>query len=262
MLTDEQFIRYQRQVALPDISEIGQQRLLQSHVLVIGCGGLGSAAALYLAGAGVGRLVLVDDDNVEVSNLHRQVAYRSYDLNSCKVNAISRQLSELNSDVQLRSITRRMEESQLSLEVMLADVVLDCSDNLATRQLVNRVCFQQKTPLISSAAIGWQGQFTVFDYQQGQGCYRCLYPFDELAQAQSCSESGVLGPVIGTLGNYQALAAIQKLALGKFLVATGQIHLFNGKTMLWQTINISQDSHCSVCGALAEEVIHDSTKHS
>ncbi len=133
---------------------------------------------------------------------------------------------------------------------MLADVVLDCTDNMQTRQMINQVCFEQNTPLISAAAIGWQGQFAVFDYslkKQNTGCYRCLYPFDELKQPMTCSQAGVVGPVVGTLGNYQALAAIQKLATGKFHVASGHLHLFDGVRLCWQTLVINKDRECLVC---------------
>ena len=250
MLNDKEFLRYQRQVSLPEVGESGQVQLGQSHVLVIGCGGLGSAACLYLASAGVGKLVVVDDDIVESSNLQRQVIYREQDLGSPKTHATAKQLSELNPMVQVRTINKRLEPSQLSLEVMLADVVLDCSDDMSTRQLINKTCFEQSTPLISAAAIGWQGQFAVFDYshsRQAAACYRCLYPFDELIQTQKCSESGVAGPVVGTMGNYQALAAIQKLATGEFLFKTSELHLFDGLKMQWQKLAISKDSSCQVC---------------
>nr|WP_216612310.1 thiazole biosynthesis adenylyltransferase ThiF [Vibrio sp. RE86] len=254
VLTDKQFVRYQRQVALVEIGENGQERLSQSHVLIIGCGGLGSAASLYLAAAGVGKIVVVDDDDVDSSNLQRQVIYREHDLEVSKTEATAKQLSELNSMVQVRAINKRLDKSQLGLEVMLADVVLDCTDNMPTRQLINRVCLEQNTPLISAAAIGWQGQFAVFDYQSGQGeaCYRCLYPFDELKQSKKCSESGVVGPVVGTLGNYQALAAIQKLATGVFHVETAKLHLFDGLKMQWQTMAINKDKQCQVCSPEAE----------
>ncbi|NAW57010.1 MULTISPECIES: thiazole biosynthesis adenylyltransferase ThiF [unclassified Vibrio] len=254
MLTDKQFLRYQRQVALPEIAESGQVRLSESHVLIIGCGGLGSAASLYLASAGVGKLVVVDDDEVESSNLQRQVIYRERDLKVTKTQATMRQLTELNSMVQVRALNKRLDKAQLQLEVMLADVVLDCTDNMPTRQLINQVCFEQNTPLISAAAIGWQGQFAVFDYQtpsqdgvESKACYRCLYPFDELQQHQKCSQSGVVGPVVGTLGNYQALAAIQKLATGTFHVEIATLHLFDGLKMQWQTMGISKDKQCQVC---------------
>ncbi|KJY84427.1 molybdopterin-synthase adenylyltransferase [Vibrio galatheae] len=255
MLSDKAFLRYQRQIALADIGERGQDKLGKSHVLLIGCGGLGSAASLYLAAAGVGKLVVVDDDEVDSSNLQRQVIYRESDLQTEKVSATAKQLLQLNPMVQVRALNKRLDKAQLQLEVMLADVVLDCSDNMPTRQLINQVCFEQSTALISAAAIGWQGQFAVFDYYKsldGKGCYRCLYPFDEVEQRQKCSESGVVGPVVGTLGNYQALAAIQKLASGKFHVETGKLHLFDGLSMQWQIMGISQDKQCQVC-ALSEK---------
>ncbi|MFA0123802.1 ThiF family adenylyltransferase, partial [Vibrio sp. 10N.261.48.A2] len=177
MLSDFEFIRYQRQIALPEVGEQGQRNLLNSHVLIIGCGGLGNAAALYLAASGVGKIVLVDDDCVDSSNLQRQVAFRENQLGSPKVEALKQQLSELNGRSQVRTINQRMSESQLELEVMLADLVLDCTDNFESRQQVNQACFSAKTPLISGSAIGWKGQFIVFDYQNQKGCYHCLFPF-------------------------------------------------------------------------------------
>lgn len=250
MLTDKDFIRYQRHVSLPEIGEAGQVQLMRSHVLIIGCGGLGSAASLYLAAAGVGKLVVVDDDHVDSSNLQRQVVYRERDIGLAKTEAMAYQLNQLNPSTQVRTIDKRLDKSQLQLEVMLADVVLDCSDNMPTRQLINQVCFQQNTPLISAAAIGWQGQFAVFDYsdeKQNTGCYRCLYPFDELQQGMKCSETGVVGPVVGMMGNYQALAAIQKLGAGKFHVECGHLHLFDGLRISWQTMVISKDQECQIC---------------
>ena len=249
MLSDQDFLRYQRQISLPEIGECGQEKITKSHVLIIGCGGLGSAASLYLAAAGVGRMVLVDDDDVDTSNLQRQIVYREGNLGKAKTEAMRQQLNQLNSGVQIRTIGKRLSASQLALEVMLADVVLDCTDNIQTRQLINLVCYQQSKPLVSAAAIGWQGQFAVFDYSSSKesGCYRCLYPFDELSQPSKCSENGILGPVVGTLGNYQALATLQKLALGHFDFPIGQLHLFNGLKLNWQVMKIARDRQCSVC---------------
>lgn len=252
MLSDQLFLRYQRQVCLPDIGIQGQSNLMDSHVLVIGCGGLGSAATLYLAAAGVGRMVLVDDDVLEVSNLQRQIAYRESDLMQKKASALALELGNLNANVAVRILDKRLNDDQLSLEVMLADVVLDCSDNLETRQQINRICYLHKTALISAASIGWKGQFTVFDYAPNTPCYRCLIPFDEMKIETKCSEQGVVGPVVGTLGNYQALATIQKLTTGRFLVKSNQLHLFDGQTMQWQIINITRDSECKVCTSAIE----------
>ncbi|MBU2895825.1 HesA/MoeB/ThiF family protein [Vibrio hepatarius] len=250
MIIDREFIRYQRQIALSEIGEAGQAQLANLHVLMIGCGGLGSAASLYLAAAGVGRLVIVDDDEVDMSNLHRQVVYREQNVKSNKVEAMASQLLALNSMVKVRTINTRLEKAQLELEVMLAEIVLDCSDNMPTRQLINQVCLEQKTDLVSASATGWQGQFCVFDYQSGteeQACYHCLYPFIELQQTRNCTTSGVVGPVVGILGNYQALAVIQKFATGKFHLETSKLHLFDGLKMDWKVMGIIKDQQCSVC---------------
>ncbi|MFM2606373.1 HesA/MoeB/ThiF family protein [Vibrio chagasii] len=249
MLSDFEFVRYQRQIALPDIGEQGQRNLLNGHALVIGCGGLGNAAALYLAASGIGKIVLVDDDCVDSSNLQRQVAFKESDLGTAKVDALKLQLSGLNGRSQVRTINKRMAESQLKLEVMLADVVLDCTDNFATRQQVNQECFEANTPLISGSAIGWKGQFIVFDYQNQQGCYHCLFPFDHHPQTTRCIDSGIIGPVVGTIGNLQALAAIQRISSGEFQVATHQLKLFDGKTMNWQNLMVTQDIECPVCNS-------------
>ncbi|MEZ9230856.1 ThiF family adenylyltransferase [Vibrio amylolyticus] len=248
MLDDKSFLRYQRQVSVPEIGEVGQEKLSKSHVLMIGCGGLGSSAALYLVAAGIGKLVVVDDDQVDLSNLQRQVVYRERDLDRSKVSAMATQLTELNSGCQIRQLPNRLSEAQLNLEVMLADVVLDCSDNFETRQLVNRACYKTGKPLISASAIGWQGQMMVLDFPNQQNCYRCVYPFEHTSSANKCSESGVVGPVVGTMGNMQALAAIQKLSTGEFLLETNQLKLFDGKALNWTNLTIAQDEGCPVCG--------------
>ncbi|WP_394252900.1 HesA/MoeB/ThiF family protein [Vibrio profundi] len=254
MLNDDTFLRYQRQISLEEFGEIGQSRLLQSHVLLVGCGGLGSAAALYLASSGVGKLVVVDDDEVDLSNLQRQVVYREADITKGKAVAMASQLGELNPDSKVRTIPRRMSDSQLELEVMLADIVLDCSDNFATRQQVNRACFAQDTPLISASAIGWKGQFMVFDFPNQQSCYRCLIPFENVEQETRCSDSGIVGPVVGVMGNLQALSTIQKLATGEFLSDTTQLKIFDGKSLNWTSLAMTQDSDCPVCAQRDAEI--------
>ncbi|WP_117236445.1 HesA/MoeB/ThiF family protein [Vibrio maerlii] len=263
-LSDAAFLRYQRQVSLTEVGEQGQLKLNKAHVLIIGCGGLGSAAAQYLAASGVGRLVIVDDDVVESSNLQRQTVYRESDLGRPKAESMREQLMSLNSSIRVRSICERLDEKRLGLEVMLADVVLDCSDNMPTRQLINLTCFQQTTDLVSGSAIGWKGQFAVFEYSnratvnQGEpehrreskvACYRCLFPFDEVPNTAKCSESGIVGPVVGTIGNYQALATIQKLARGRYTLTPQTLHLFDGLSLQWQTLAIAPDPQCTVCGS-------------
>ncbi|PMH38682.1 molybdopterin-synthase adenylyltransferase MoeB [Vibrio sp. 10N.286.49.B3] len=259
MLTDKQFIRYQRQVSVPEVAESGQKALLNSHVLMIGCGGLGSAAGLYLASAGVGKLVIADGDTVDESNLQRQVIYRQQDVGTEKVAAMSEQLQQLNSDCQVRVISRYLSDQQLQLEVMLADIVLDCSDNLATRHAVNAACFTHHTPLISGSAIGWKGQLALFDFanrhrdQQQAPCYRCLFPFDELQQVTKCSDSGIVGPIVGTIGNLQALQAIKYLTHHATYQAN-VLHLFDGETLQWQHFSMQQDSQCPVCASAKEKI--------
>ena len=249
MLSDEQFTRYQRQVSLVEFGESGQEKLLKSHVLVIGCGGLGNAAALYLAASGIGKLVLIDDDIIESSNLQRQVAFQDDDIGQTKTQALANRIQKLNSDCTVRVLTKKADYQQLSLEVMLADAVLDCTDNFPSRQQINRACFRNQTPLISASAIGWNGQFVVFDFEHSRnsGCYRCLFPFDENVEGQRCSDFGIVGPVVGTMGNLQALAAIQKLVMGEFIVPSHELKLFDGKTMNWQNLSMQKDVSCPVC---------------
>jgi sulfur carrier protein ThiS adenylyltransferase len=251
-ISDVEFLRYQRQISLSEIGEHGQEHLATSHVLIIGCGGLGSAAAQFLAAAGVGHLVLVDDDVVESSNLQRQTIYRESDLGMSKAVAMRQQLLNINSNINVRAINGRLDHSQLKLEVMLADVVLDCTDNIPSRQSINKACFELRTDLIFASAIGWQGQFAVFEHShtfvEPQACYRCVYPFDELPSPRSCNEVGVIGPVVGTLGNYQALAAIQKLTIGAYSLSTRTLHVFDGLSLNWQQLALLQDSDCEVCG--------------
>ncbi|MFA0087105.1 HesA/MoeB/ThiF family protein [Vibrio sp. E150_011] len=248
MLADLQFKRYVRQISVPDIAESGQQGLLNSHVLIIGCGGLGTAASLYLAGAGIGRLVIADQDVIELSNLPRQIAYRQQDVGSKKTEALKQQLMDRNPEINVRTVSKYLDGKQLSLEVSLADIVLDCSDNMRTRQAINKACYMTKTDLVSGAAIGWGGQISVFRFNAETSipCYRCLYPFDELASAQRCSESGIIGPVVGMIGVYQALETI-KLAGNVSLSASPKLKIFDGLNGNWRSLNIQKDPTCTVC---------------
>lgn len=245
-LTDQQFLRYQRQISLPEIQEIGQSKLNKASVLIVGCGGLGSASALYLSASGVGQLVIADGDTVESSNLQRQVIYQENDIGSKKVIAMKRQLSALNSDTKVRVVDALLDGQQLDIEVMMADIVVDCSDNIETRQAINLACYQHKTPLVSGSAIGWKGQLTTFSYQNGTPCYHCLFPYQNLPQASSCNELGIMGPVVGVIGNLQALQVI-KLLTQSCRINFGEIHLFDGLELSWETLTFSQDSDCSVC---------------
>lgn len=248
-MNDQQFQRYQRQIMVPEVAEQGQKKLIASKVLLVGCGGLGSAAALYLAAAGVGYLVVADGDEVDSSNLQRQVVYRESDLGKNKAHAMAEQLKQLNPHCKVRSVGAFLQDAQLNLEVMMADVVLDCSDNFPTRQAVNQACQQSKTTLISGSAIGWVGQLMSFDFkQQSSPCYHCAVPYQDNSAGLKCSESGVIGPVVGTLGNLQALEAIKYLTGNdKFKPAT--LNLFDGQNLAWQRFNIAREVNCPVCGS-------------
>jgi len=256
MLSDASFKRYQRLICLPEVGESGQKKLRDASVLIIGCGGLGNAAALYLSASGIGKLVLCDDDVVEVSNMSRQVAFRNDDLQQAKVIALAQQLRSLNPDIHIRTVQRRMDETSLPLEVSLADVVLDCSDNLHTRHLINQVCLNNSVPLISGAAIGWNGQVIAFDFSRPsahQSCYACMVPKGTAIKANNCSEIGVIGPVVGTIGNLQALLTLQYLvSLNEFM--PNQLYKFDGKCMDWQKLKLLADPDCPVCGGKRQSV--------
>jgi sulfur carrier protein ThiS adenylyltransferase len=254
MLTDREFMRYNRQLSLDDIGESGQLNLKQSHVLIVGCGGLGSSAALFLAASGVGRLVVADGDDVDSSNLQRQIVFREVDQDSNKATAMAEQLTQLNNYVSVRAIPKHLDGMQLQMEISLADVVLDCTDNIETRHAINSACFNTKTPLISGSAIGWQGQLACFDYQQDTPCYRCLYAFEHMAAGTKCSDAGIMGPVVGIIGNYQALQAI-KFISKQDRSQFGKLFLFDAQYLDWRSLNLSRDPSCSVCGGEHETTL-------
>ncbi|MGH8459990.1 MAG: HesA/MoeB/ThiF family protein [Stenotrophobium sp.] len=233
--------RYSRQIVLREVGVNGQQLLRDSTVLVIGVGGLGSIASLYLAGSGVGRLILADRDRVELSNLQRQVLYRQSDLGRAKTEAARDQLAALNPQV----VVELRDAQNWEQAVVQADVILDCSDNFPTRFAVNAVCVSARKPLVSGAAIRFEGQLAVFDLRRGGPCYACLYP-DAGEVQETCEEAGVLGPVVGTVGGLQALVAL-KLLLG---IGDDAAHLlvWDALTMNWRRLRISADPHCPVCG--------------
>lgn len=245
-LTDEECLRYSRHLLLAEIGEAGQLALKQAKVLIVGMGGLGSPVGLYLAGAGVGQLVLADFDTVDTSNLQRQIIYASAELEQPKVTAARDRLMALNPAIRVRSVNRKLEGMALQMEVSQADVVLDCSDNLATRYLVNAACVQAQTPLVSGAAIGFDGQLMVFDFSKpAQACYQCLFPQAEEAQL-NCASAGVLGPVVGTIGSLQALEAI-KLIVGMASPQVGRFSSFDGRQLDWFHLKMNPDPNCPCC---------------
>ena len=244
-MDDNQLLRYSRQIMLPQFDVAGQEKLLASTAMIIGMGGLGSPAAMYLAAAGVGHLILVDFDEVELSNLQRQILHHSSDIGRPKVDSARDVLHQLNPDVQLTTISHRLEGSELHERVDQADVVLDGSDNFATRFAINDVCVATHTPLVSGAAIRMEGQISVY-LNDGTGpCYRCLYK-DEGELDMRCSENGVLAPVVGIIGSIQATEAIKVLTgMGQSL--HGRLLLLDAHQMEWRSLRLKKDPACPVC---------------
>ncbi len=247
MLNDQELLRYSRHLLLEDVGETGQQALKNAKVLIIGMGGLGAPASLYLAAAGIGHIVLNDFDHIEVSNLQRQITYQSSDIGESKVEVTKRKLQQINPEVKVRSINKAMPEMQLTMELTMADLVLDCTDNMISRQLINKACVNAKVPLIVGAAIRFEGQLMFFDHSEANSpCYHCLFPSTE-EQTLNCSNSGIIGPVVGTIGTLQALEAI-KYFVGLSSGIKNKLKLFDGKSLDWQTFAINKDPKCKVCG--------------
>lgn len=248
MLSDSDLERYSRQILLPGFDIAGQERLRNSTVLILGLGGLGSPAALYLAAAGVGCLRLADGDAVELSNLQRQFIHREADLGRNKAESAAAAIAERNPAVVVDLLARRLDEAALEEAMQGVDVVLDCSDNYPIRYALNRVCLKHGIPLISAAAVRSEGQLAVFDPRSGGACYRCLYPEAGAESALSCSQSGVLGPVVGVLGSLQALEAIKLLsAYGQVLRA--ELLLMDLATLDIQRVGLSARPACPDCSA-------------
>ncbi len=232
---------------LPQVDTHGQQLLLDSHALVIGVGGLGSAAASYLAAAGVGQLTLVDRDHVELSNLQRQIAHRHQDIGRPKAESARDTLLAINPDIRISAINSRLDESLLADLVEQADVVLDCSDNFPTRFAINRACIAQRKPLVSGAAIRLEGQVTVFRAGRAESpCYQCLFRDERGEASESCEQAGVLGPLVGVIGSLQALETL-KLLLGLGESLDGRVLLFDALRGTFRELKLKRDPHCPSC---------------
>lgn len=248
-MNDEQLLRYSRHLLLPEIDVAGQQRLLDATVLVLGLGGLGSAAVLYLAASGAGNLILADDDVVELSNLQRQVIHNSAAIGVAKVESAAATVRALNPDVRILAIRERLDETGIGQLLGKVSVVLDCSDNFATRHAINAACFAAKVPLVSGSALGWEGQLAVFDPRTGTGpCYRCLYPDTHALSETSCARNGVAGPVVGTIGVLQALQAL-KLLCGAGDALVGELLAFDALALEFHRLRIAPLADCPVCAA-------------
>ncbi|RDL43429.1 molybdopterin-synthase adenylyltransferase MoeB [Marinomonas piezotolerans] len=245
-MNDDALQRYSRQMLLPNYDVDGQLNLAKKSVVMIGAGGLGNICAAYLSGAGVGHLTIIDDDDLELSNLPRQVMYTEADIGESKVMALKSALQCRNQETLISAVSERINNDNMSDLLRGADVIIDCCDNFATRQRVHRWAQSNQVALVSGAAIRWEGQQINFRYDQNvTPCYECLYP-DLSDQQMSCNVSGVMGPVVGVIGVQQALEAIKILA-GKGEAAHGILRLFDGLTGDWRTMRLSTDLECPIC---------------
>ena len=281
-MTDDQLLRYARHILLQDIGIEGQERLLASHALVIGAGGLGSPVALYLGSAGVGQLTLVDHDTVDVTNLQRQIAHDIASVGRPKAESAKARIAMINPDVRVQAVTQRADAALLDTLVPQADVVLDCTDNFATRHAVNAACVRHRKPLVSGAAIGFDGQISVYDTRghaqpatgahntqtsvkaggadtgggtvgKGQGgaelpCYACLFPPGQEFEEVACATMGVFAPLVGIIGTMQAAEAL-KLLTGVGRSLAGRLLMLDGRSMLWDEISIARQPRCPVCAS-------------
>ena len=248
-MTDDQLLRYSRHILLDEMGIEGQERLLAAHALIIGAGGLGSPAALYLASAGVGRITLVDDDVVDLTNLQRQIAHTTARIGQPKVASAAAAMAAINPDVQVAAVQARAEGELLDGLVRDATVVLDCSDNYATRHAVNAACMRQGKPLVAGAAIRFDAQITVVDPRDAQSpCYACIFPPQAAFEEVQCSMMGVFAPLVGVVGALQAAEALKLLAgVGSSLA--GRLLMLDGRTMEWSTMHVGRSPGCAVCAA-------------
>ncbi|MCQ8105323.1 molybdopterin-synthase adenylyltransferase MoeB [Methylomonas sp. SURF-2] len=246
-MNDQQLLRYSRQIMLPQVDITGQQKLLAAKILIVGAGGLGSPAAMYLAAAGVGQITIYDDDRVDLTNLQRQIAHGSADIGLDKVISTLNTLKNINPDVRVLPRKARLQDDLLDREVADADVVLDCSDNFATRFAVNRACVAHHTALVSGAAIRFEGQISVFTPGRNDSpCYNCLYQSDG-EELQNCARNGVIAPLTGVIGSIQALEAM-KLIMNAGECLTGRLLILDGLGMEWQTLRLKKNPACPTCG--------------
>lgn len=246
-MNDEQLLRYSRHILLDDMGIEAQQRMLEATVLILGAGGLGSPAALYLAASGIGRILLADDDRVDLTNLQRQILHRQDRVGEAKAESGRRTMLELNPGIEVEAIVRRLEGERMREAVARADVVLDCCDNFATRQAVNRACFALGVPLVSGAAIRFDGQVAVYDPRRDDSpCYHCLFPEGQGMEEVRCATMGVFAPLTGIVGTVQAAEAL-KLAGGFGVPAVGRLLMIDARTMEWHALKVPRDPQCPVC---------------
>jgi molybdopterin-synthase adenylyltransferase len=247
-MQDDLLLRYSRHIMLPQIEYAGQEKLTQSHALIMGAGGLGAPVAMYLAAAGVGTLTICDFDNVDMTNLQRQIIHTTAAVGKNKALSAQDTIAALNPEVTVHAITERLSADALAGCVEAADVVIDCTDNFATRYLLNQLCFAAKTPLVSGAAIRFEGQLSVFDFRHVDSpCYHCLYPDFGDDQELRCADNGVFAPLVGIVGSAQAAEAIKVLLnIGQSM--QGRLLLLDALSAEWRTIRLAKDPACKICG--------------
>jgi molybdopterin-synthase adenylyltransferase len=247
-MQDNLLLRYSRHIMLPQIEYAGQEKLTQSHALIMGAGGLGAPVAMYLAAAGVGTLTICDFDRVDMTNLQRQIVHTTAAVGLNKALSAQATIAQLNPEVTVHAITERLSADALAGCVEAADVVIDCTDNFATRYLLNQLCFAAKTPLVSGAAIRFEGQLSVFDFRHADSpCYHCLYPDVGDDQELRCADNGVFAPLVGIVGSAQAAEAIKVLLnIGQSM--QGRLLLLDALSAEWRTIRLAKDPACKVCG--------------
>jgi len=246
-MTDDDLLRYSRHLLLDDIGIEGQRRLLSAHALIVGAGGLGSPVALYLGTAGVGRITIVDGDRVDLTNLQRQIAHDLARVGTPKAESAARSIMAINPTVRVTALHERAEAARLLELVAEADVVVDCSDNFATRQAVNAACVAHARPLVAGAAIGFDGQISVYDTRStASPCYACVFPPDPSFEDVACSRMGVFAPLVGIVGSMQAAEAL-KLIAGIGASAAGRLQMVDARTMEWTEIHAGRDAACKIC---------------
>jgi len=248
-MDDSQLLRYSRHILLNEVGVEGQERILQARALIIGVGGLGSPAAMYLATAGVGHLTLVDHDTVDATNLQRQIAHTEARVGMAKVESARTTLLAINPGLQITALAERADAARLEVLVAQADVVLDCSDNFSTRHALNAACVRHGVPLVSGAAIRFDGQLAVYDPKDGQSpCYACVFPPDAAFEETRCATMGVFAPLVGIIGSMQAAEAL-KLLSGAGRPAVGRLLMLDGRDMSWNDIRLPRNPDCPVCGS-------------
>ncbi|PUE58958.1 molybdopterin biosynthesis protein MoeB [Limnohabitans curvus] len=247
-MNDDQLLRYSRHILLDEVGIEGQQRLVDSHVLVVGAGGLGSPVAMYLAASGVGHITIADHDAVDLTNLQRQIAHTTARVGYPKVASASQAMLALNPEVRVTALAHKLDAVQLNALVPTVQVVVDCCDNFETRQAVNAACVKHKVPLVSGAAIRMDGQLAVYDTRDDQSpCYACIFPPDHAPEEVLCSTMGVLAPLVGVIGTMQAMETV-KLITGMGSRLTGRLQMLDGRGMEWHEVRLQRNAACPVCG--------------